>query len=144
MLVKSNYIVVKVDIKKSKNKKGILIPFHFLDSLNRDNRLPIKIKRIFVIKNLKKGDIRGEHALLETQQIMFVLNGAIKLKLFDGKAGKVFILKTPTRGVLVKPLVWRTFEVLKNGTIVLVFCDREHNKKEYIRNYESFIQQTRK
>lgn len=139
-----NYKIINLDIKKNKNKKGWLLPFHFLNNKNKDNQLPIKVKRVFLIGGVKKGDIRGEHALLKTNQIIFVLSGSIKIFLDDGKNKKSILLKNPNKGIFIGPLVWRTLKILENNTLVIVFCDREHNEKEYIRNYESFIQQIRK
>ncbi len=139
-----NYKIINLDIKKTSNKKGWLLPFHFLGSKNKDNQLPIKVKRIFVIGGIKKGDVRGEHALLRTNQIIFVINGSAKIFLDDGYKKKTILLSIPTEGILIEPLIWRTIKILKDNTLIIVFCDREHNEKEYIRNYENFIQQIRK
>lgn len=142
-MIKSNFQIIKLNIKKTKNKKGWLMPFHFLDSKNKDNQLAIKIKRIFIIGDVKKGDIRGEHALFKTNQIITVLKGKVLLELDDGKDKKRILLQSPQKAILVKPLIWRTLKILKDDTLILVFCDREHNAKDYIRNYENFIQQVR-
>jgi dTDP-4-dehydrorhamnose 3,5-epimerase-like enzyme len=143
-MIKNNFQIIKLNIKKTKNKKGWLMPFHFLDSKNKDNQLPIKIKRIFIIGGVKKGDIRGEHALFKTNQIITVLKGKVLLELDDGKDKKRILLQSPQKAILVKPLIWRTLKILEDDTLILVFCDREHNEKDYIRNYENFIQQVRK
>jgi dTDP-4-dehydrorhamnose 3,5-epimerase len=142
-MIKNNFQIIKLDIKKTKNKKGWLVPFHFLNSLNKDNQLPIKVKRVFVIGGVKKGYTRGEHALFKTNQVIVVLKGKLILELDDGKDKKKILLQSPQKAILVEPLIWRTLKILEDDTLILVFCDREHNEKDYIRNYENFIQQVR-
>jgi hypothetical protein len=142
-MIKSNFQIIKLNVKKTKNKKGWLIPFHFLNSKNKDNQLPIKVKRIFMIGGVKKGDIRGKHALFKTNQVIVVLKGKVILELDNGKDKKKILLQSPQKAILVKSLIWRTLRILEDDTLILVFCDREHNEKDYIRDYENFVQQVR-
>jgi dTDP-4-dehydrorhamnose 3,5-epimerase-like enzyme len=105
--------------------------------------LPIKVKRVFVIGGVKKGDTRGEHALFKTNQVIVVLKGKVILELDNGRNKKEILLKNSRKAILIEPLIWRTLKILEDDTLILVFCDREHNEKDYIRNYENFIQQVR-
>ena len=52
------------------------------------NTLPFKIGKVLVSYDMKPGDVRGEHAHYETEEIVVALKGGCTFKLDDGK-GKV-------------------------------------------------------
>lgn len=42
-------------------------------------------------------------------------------------------------GILVPPGIWATQEYLDDSSVVIVFCDREFEPGDYIRDYQEFL-----
>jgi len=87
---------------------------------------------------------RGNHALKTTHQIIFVLNGSCDLELDNGFIKKKIRINDFRKGILVYPMVWRVLKNFTKNTLIMVICDKEYKESDYIRDYESFIQQIRR
>jgi len=118
---------MQIEIKENEN--GFLIPFYMKDIPN--------IKRIFVIKNKKPKDVRGNHAHKKDSQILLLLNGICEIE-FENKEKKG--IHTMKFGVpfFSKPYEWLKINMIEKNTIILVLCSEEYSEEEYIRNYEQF------
>ena len=42
-------------------------------------------------------------------------------------------------GLLLKPKTWCKISFQTNNSMLMVFCDREYEYKDYIENYEDFL-----
>lgn len=141
MKTKNNlYKIIKVNFYK--DKRGVLIPFE--EKGSGKDPLPIKIKRVFILRDLAKNLERGNHALRTTNQIIFVLNGSCDLELDNGFIKKKIRINDFRKGILVYPMVWRVLKNFTKNTLIMVICDKEYKERDYIRDYESFIQQIRR
>lgn len=129
-------------LKYYKDKRGILLAMQDRNALK--DALPIKIKRIFILKNLNPKLSRGNHTLKRTTQIIFCLQGSCELELDNGFLKKKIKLKDFYKGVIIPPMVWRTLKNFSKDAIILVIADKEYQENDYIRNYEDFIQQVRR
>ena len=96
------------------------------------------IKRLFFV-NANKNDLRGHHAHLECTQLIFIMNGKIKLHLFDGKKNQIIMMDNKKNGVLVPNGIWAIQEYLENNTTISVLCDTVYNENEYIRDKSEFM-----
>ena len=115
-----------------KKKSGTLIPF----SLKND--IPFKVKRIFLIYG-KKNFVRGNHAHKKCSQFILPIQGKIQIQ-YEGKDFKnTEILDYKKKeSCYLKPLTWCKIKFLTNNSVIMVFCNREYEYKDYIENYKLF------
>lgn len=63
-----------IEIPKITDERGSL---NFMEA---GNQIPFDIKRVYYISDLKDyGQKRGEHAHLETEQVLFCIHGSVKI-----------------------------------------------------------------
>ena len=127
MLKKKNY-----RFKSFKKKSGVLIPF----SLKKD--IPFKVKRIFLIYWNKKF-IRGNHAHKKCSQFILPIHGKIELHV-EGKNHKNIkkLDHKKSEAYNMMPYTWCKIKFLTNNSVIMVFCDREFENKDYIKDYKVF------
>ena len=125
--------MTKYNFKQFKKKSGTLVPF----SLIKD--IPFKTKRIFIIYG-NKNFIRGNHAHHRCSQFLVPINGSIDVEYENN------IIKTTKKinyinkqGLLLKPKTWCKIKFKTNNSILMVFCDREYEFKDYIEKYNDFL-----
>lgn len=102
-----------------------------------NKKVPFYIKRIFTI-NTFEPTTRGHHAHKECSQLLIVLNGECKIICDDGKQKNEFILKQPSKGLLIPSTIWAKQEYQKN-TILMVITDQYYDEEDYIRDYNDFL-----
>lgn len=112
------------------DERGCLLPIVF-------NTLPFKPKRVFVITNVPKNTIRGNHAHYKTKQILICINGEIDVILNDGDHETITRLKK-NESILIDNLIWDSQKFLTHDTEVLVLCSTEYNHEDYILNFDKF------
>ena len=123
----------KLNFKKFTKKSGTLIPF----SLHKD--IPFKSKRIFLIYG-KKNFTRGDHAHHKCKQFLVPIFGKMLIEYENKsmKSKKVLNFKDK-KGLLLNPRTWCKITFKTNNCILMVFCDREYEFKDYIENYKNFL-----
>ena len=66
--------------------------------------------------------------------------GRIDLKIEDKINNKKITLNHKKKqGYLLKPKTWCKIKFKSNHSILMVFCDREYEFKDYIESYKEFI-----
>lgn len=119
--------------KKFKKRSGSLVPI----SLKKD--IPFKTKRIFLIYG-NKNFVRGNHAHKKCSQFLVPISGKIELTFTTRLLSKKVLLNSSKKkGILLKPLTWCKLSFITKNAVVMVFCDREYEFKDYIENYKSFL-----
>ena len=125
--------MTKYNFKQFKKKSGTLVPF----SLIKD--IPFKTKRIFIIYG-NKNFVRGNHAHHRCSQFLVPIYGSIDVEYENN------IIKTKKKinyinkqGLLLKPKTWCKIKFKTNNSILMVFCDREYEFKDYIEKYNDFL-----
>ena len=120
---------MNVEVKKwnvIKDKRGCLVPLEFKD-------LPFIPKRLFYVTKVPRYMRRGEHAHIETQQIIICVKGVVGVKLVD-KESKYYILKENDY-IFVDKMVWDAQDFLTGDDILLVLCSTSYDKKDYIEQF---------
>ena len=128
----------KFNFKKFSKKSGSLIPF----SLVKD--VPFKTKRIFLIYG-KKNFTRGDHAHHKCKQFLVPIFGKMEVK-YENKIksfSKILNYKDK-KGLLLKSKTWCKIKFKTNNCILMVFCDREYEFKDYIEDYKNFLKIVKK
>ena len=128
----------KYFFKQYKKKSGILIPF----SLKKN--IPFKTKRIFIIYG-NKNFVRGNHAHYKCSQFFVPIYGSIDIEYENKKIKTVKRINYKRKqGLLLKPKTWCKIKFNTNNSIIMVFCDREYEFKDYIEKYKDFLKVIKK
>lgn len=114
-----------------KDSRGSLYPLYF-------NQVSFSPKRLFLVKDVPVGSIRGKHAHKKTEQLLICLSGNIEITFFDGKEEKVHHL-CDGDVLYERSLTWTTIKFLQENSILLVLSSEEYDEKDYIRNYEEYL-----
>ena len=119
-------------LKIYKETTGLLMPI----SLKKN--IPFKVKRIFIIHG-KKNYPRGNHAHYKCSQFLIPLCGSIIIE-YENKKNKLkktlSLLKN--NSLLLNPMTWCRIRFIGNNSKLLVFCDREYEPLDYIKDYTKF------
>jgi len=119
--------------KKFKKNSGTLIP------ISLKKQIPFKTKRIFLIYG-NKDFVRGNHAHKKCSQFLLPVLGKIELTYVNKILNKKVILdSSKKKGILLKPLTWCKLSFITKNAVIMVFCDREYEFKDYIEKYEDFL-----
>lgn len=103
------------------------------------DHVPFMIKRVYYILKSQPNLSRGAHAHHKTQQILFCIQGSIKMVLDNGKKREEVILDKPETGVLLDKMIWHEMHDFQKDTILLVLASKRYENKDYIRDYEQFL-----
>lgn len=116
------------------SERGLLTFFQFPDII------PFEIKRVYFIHGI--GDlskIRGPHAHKDTEQVFITIQGESTYHLDDGTNKKSLVLSNPNRGILIGSKVWHYMDNFSKDTIFLVLASSVYDEKDYLRNYDDFL-----
>ena len=122
-----------IDIKTVETKgKGSLSFFE------ANHNIPFSIKRIYYIYKVPEGIERGGHAHKKLKQLLFCPYGKIRIGLDDGKTKESVLLDSPSIGLIVEGLVWRTMNWEMEQSVLVVAASEYYDESDYIRDYEVF------
>jgi UDP-2-acetamido-3-amino-2,3-dideoxy-glucuronate N-acetyltransferase len=101
--------------------------------------VPFLIKRFFMVYKVPNEEVRGEHAHKKLHQFLICLSGSLSIIVDDGKNSAEIKMNPMEFGVHIKPKVWGVQYKFSEDAILLVFASEKYDPKDYIRNYEEFI-----
>lgn len=100
------------------------------------------IRRVYFIKNVPVGGVRGHHAHKTLKQILICPHGAVEITLDNGKGlQEKVILDNPDDALYVGPYVWRTMKWMEKDSVLLVLASDSFNESDYIRQYSDFLEE---
>lgn len=132
------------------------------------NALPFSIGKVLVSSDMQPGDVRGNHAHYETEEIVVALSGGCTFELDDGRGRKETVslssaevrgqkseaselisdLRSPTSDIkealLLYPHVWRTFYDFEPNTVLLIVANIKYDEADYIRDRTEFEKEASK
>ena len=121
----------KIVFKSFFDDRGSLIPIEF-------NTLPFMPIRAFIVSNVPKNTIRGNHSHYITKQYLMCLEGKIEVILNDGDIESKILLEK-NEGVLVPELIWDSQKFLTNDSQLIVFCSTNYINEDYIFDFNEFV-----
>ena len=116
--------------KCTDSRGGILLPLNFED-------IDFIPNRMFVVSDVPKNSIRGEHAHYTTKQILLCVRGDIIVGFDDSISQKEVLLKQGD-WVYMDKLTWGYQKFLSDDNIMVVLASTKHNKDDYITNKQEF------
>lgn len=121
-----------------KDSRGVLVSFE------GNKNIPFDIKRVYVIKNVPGGMARGGHAHKNLKQVIVCLKGSCDFDLVEAVGGRIIktthTLNSHTTGLLVENRTWREMKNFSEDCVLMVLASEHYSEDDYIRNYESFIE----
>jgi len=96
-------------------------------------------KRIYYIYDVPSSSDRGGHAHKELFQLILAVKGSFMINLFDGTETKRLLLNNPSKGLLLKPGIWRDLYDFSGGSVCLVLASAHYLPSDYILDYKEFI-----
>lgn len=123
-----------IEIPKIENRSGNISP------IQRYINIPFDIKRVFYSYDIPGGEARGAHAHKECHQFLVAASGSFEVVLDDGVNKRTVVLNRPFYGLHIPPGIWASEQGFSSGSICLVLASHGFDEKDYIRNYEEFVQ----
>lgn len=122
-----------VDLPLIHNQKGNITV------LENDKSVPFEIKRIYYLYDVPYAAERGGHAHYELQQFVVAACGSFTFILDDGVNKREVFLNSPRKALHIKPGIWREMKDFSGGSICLVLASSLYSEKDYIRDYQEFL-----
>lgn len=103
--------------------------------------IPFPVKRAFYIYGVSPTEKRGDHATCSPEFIV-CLSGHCLLTAHNGCKSTQINLCNPKEGYYLPSKTWRILSNFSPDCILLCFSDRPYDKKDYIHDFNSFLQST--
>lgn len=123
-----------IELPKHHHEKGNL------SVIQNRIHLPFDIKRVFYLYDIPGGESRGAHAHKECHQFLIAASGSFEVFMDDGSVCRTVQLNRPFYGLHIPPGIWAAEQNFSSGSVCLVFASENYDEKDYIRNYNDFIE----
>tara|TARA_B110000459_G_C16599945_1_gene490553 strand:+ start:822 stop:1229 length:408 start_codon:yes stop_codon:yes gene_type:complete len=101
------------------------------------NQVSHPVKRMFFISP-ESETTRGDHAHLDCWQTLVCIKGKILITVDDGIEKRAINLLTYGQALTIPPELWCRQDYSSNSSL-LVLCSHLYNEKDYVRDYQSFL-----
>lgn len=105
-----------------------------------DEHLPFVPIRYFIVFDVPREEVRGNHAHRRVTQALVCVKGSLTVTLDDGTNRDRVTLDSPARALVIPPLVWATQENFSADGVLLVLSSEIYEADEYVRDYAEFLQ----
>lgn len=122
-----------IELPKFLDKRGNL---SFIEEFKQ---IPFKIERTYWIYDVPGGEHRGGHAYRENEEFIVALSGSFDVILDDGKVKTTYSLNRSYYGLYVPKGMWREMNNFSTNSLALVLASTPYTPSDYIRDYNSFI-----
>lgn len=125
--------IIELDKHHSERKGNLSV-------VENNKDIPFEVRRTYYLYDVPGGESRGAHAHKELSQLIIAASGSFTVTLDDGNVKRTFLLNRPYQGLYVVPGIWRTLDDFSSGSVCLVLASNEYDEKDYIRDYNEFIE----
>lgn len=105
--------------------------------------IPFDIKRVFYIYGSDATVVRGQHANRESEFVLVNVAGRSKIRITDGREEFIIELDKPMMGVFIPKMIWKDMYDFSSDSVLLCLASTHYDDKEYIRNYEEYLEEMR-
>lgn len=103
-----------------------------------DKELPFQVRRVFWLHHIADGKDRGEHALLDSTEIIVAVHGSFVVDLDDTVSKTSVLLDSPDKGLVIRPGIWFRTHSYKDDGISLILAEEEYARDKYTYDYEEY------
>lgn len=103
------------------------------------DQIPFNIKRVYYIFGAEPNLARGKHAHKKNRQILFCIQGKVRMLLDNGVKKEEVVLNNPENGIMLDRMIWHEMLDMNEKTILLVLASEIFDPKDYIREYSEFL-----
>lgn len=122
-----------IDISKVHNEAGNITVVENMKNI------PFEVKRVYYLYDIPGGEARGGHAHYELEQYIIAASGSFDVVLNDGNNRKTVTLNRPNFALHIVPGLWRELDNFSSGSVCLVLASHLYDEKDYIREYDEFL-----
>lgn len=115
-----------------------------LTYIEGNNQIPFSIARVFLLNEVKKRTIRGEHAHRDLEQFIIAINGAFDVVVFNGQRQWTFSLNAADEGLYMPPLHWGTLNNFSGAAAALVLASMPYDRDDYLPTYDDLLAEVRR
>jgi dTDP-4-dehydrorhamnose 3,5-epimerase-like enzyme len=119
------------DLPKISDDRGRLVVAEF------SKFVPFPVARLFYVHEVPANTTRGKHAHRRCRQYLICQSGRVLVEATDGKQTRRIELN-PGQAVLIEPGIFTSETYADHETVLLVLCDRPHDRADYIQTMEEF------
>lgn len=105
--------------------------------------IPFEVKRVFYIYGTQPGVPRGQHSHHAIKQYLIAVSGSCKVTLDDGNEKKTYELNQPNIGLFQDALIWGEMHDFSEDCVLLVLASGHYDNADYIRDYDTFLEQVK-
>lgn len=106
--------------------------------------IPFDLKRVFYIYGSDSTVVRGQHANRETEFLLVNVSGTSKVRVDNGEESVVIELNKPRMGLYLSSMLWKDMYDFSEDSILLVLASRHYDAREYIRDYNTYLEVLKK
>ena len=126
-----------IDLPQIRDRRGSLTV------IEGGHQFPFDIARVYYLYDLPASTTRAGHAHHRLTQLIIAAAGSFNVNLDNGFEKSTVHLDRPYRGLLLRPMVWRTIDSFSGGAMCLVIASIPYDEDDYIRDYEAFLRRCR-
>ena len=106
-----------------------------------EESVPFKIKRIFYIYGSDDFVKRGQQANRESEFVLINVSGTSKVRIDNGHSEAIIELDRPRMGLYIPKMVWKDIYDFSEDSVLLVIASTHYDDSEYIRDYNSYLEE---
>lgn len=103
-----------------------------------DKELPFQVRRVFWLHHIADGKDRGEHALLDSTEIIVAVHGSFVVDLDDTVSKTNVLLDSPDKGLVIRPGIWFRTHSYKEDGVSLILAEEEYSRDKYTYSFEEY------
>jgi dTDP-4-dehydrorhamnose 3,5-epimerase-like enzyme len=110
----------------------------YLGVLSGISKIPFEAKRLFFLRNVPPGQVRGQHAHKQCRQLVVPLSGDSLLKVERDRKTVSLHTSEALSGLLFPAFTWLEISNFTSDCVLLVLADMEYDEADYLSDYEDF------
>jgi mannose-6-phosphate isomerase-like protein (cupin superfamily) len=121
-----------VEHRQYDDQRGALVPIELLQSV------PFAVVRLFWIRDVPVGMVRGAHAHKACHQYLICVAGSVRVDVYDGHAERSIPLKAG-HALHVPPGIFSSELYDLPGSILIVLCSRPYEVDDYLHEKRDLV-----
>ena len=121
------------DLPKFHQADGSLVAF------DKDGTLPFPVRRLFYIFGVPDGEVRANHACMNSEFLAICMNGKLKFSFNDGNSQDEVWLDSNSKVLHIPAATWIKVSDFSKDAILLMIASKTYKESEYINSFDEFL-----